>query len=58
MDDTEHRRRRLRWWLCTCGNRFPCGPYLARQDDLRQTQDGETRRPDNLVGWNIHRAGK
>lgn len=32
MDATEHRPRRLRWWLCRCGDRFPCGPLLAHLD--------------------------
>lgn len=48
-----HARRWIRRWLCTCGRRFPCGPYLNRRD-----QESRRARPDGatgqtLVGWTV-----
>jgi hypothetical protein len=40
MDD-RHGRRRIRWWLCACGSRFPCGAYL-RSRSTGRVPDGQT----------------
>jgi hypothetical protein len=50
-----HRRRRLRWWLCTCGRRFPCGPYLARRDARSREIHPGGPAAETLTGWRIRR---
>ena len=53
MRDSEHHRRTIRRWRCTCGSRFPCGPYLNRRDlASRQVHPGGTAAA-TLVGWSI-----
>jgi hypothetical protein len=56
VDESDHRRRTIRRWLCLCGQRFPCGAYLYHRD--RRTREVHPGGPAGaaLVGWNIHRS--
>jgi hypothetical protein len=55
VDNTEHRRRSIRRWLCTCGRRFPCGTYLNRRDQASRHAHRGGPVAATLVGWSIGR---
>jgi hypothetical protein len=53
VDNTEHRRRRIRRWLCLCGRRWACGVYLNRRDLLSRKVHPGGLAGVMLVGWTI-----